>query len=70
VLASPADPSQRPVAIWALGMVCDDEARGVLAQMLSESTAESADQKRIKDAIQLRTTLSERTCGLARGETR
>ncbi len=25
--ASPAEPSQRPVAIAALGMVCDDEAR-------------------------------------------
>ncbi len=38
VVTSASEPSQRPVAIEALGMVCDDEARGLLAKMLKDST--------------------------------
>jgi hypothetical protein len=69
VLASPKEPSQRFAAIEALGLVCDDEASGVLASLLDEAVAGSEDQKSIKKAIWLRTTMSERTCRLARGMT-
>lgn len=67
VIAAPTDPSQRDVAISALGMVCEEEAKGALSQMLKRSTEGSEQQKAIKDAIRMRATVSERTCGLASG---
>ena len=70
VLASTAEPGLRSVTIGALGMVCEEEAGGTLSVMLSETAPENPESKWIRDALQRRTTLSERTCRLARGETR
>jgi 7,8-dihydro-6-hydroxymethylpterin-pyrophosphokinase len=46
------------------------EAGVLLSQMLKASASGGEEQKQIRNAIQMRTTLSERTCRLAAGASR
>jgi hypothetical protein len=66
-LDSSIQPGLRSAIIHTLGMLCEHEAGTLLVSLQGESGTNVQERKWVADSLHWRSTLSERTCRMARG---